>query len=217
MAWAVRTLVRVLCRSCRLVSVAGSEWLDAVREGDEAVILSFWHNRIVYCTYHLGRELAWKGFPLKVMISRSRDGELISRAVEAWGGETVRGSSSRGGSGALRQLVRSLEKGRVAAVTTPDGPRGPVYRVQSGTVMLAQLSGAAVYPISYCAERAWRLRSWDRFIVPKPFSRISVAVGEPQRVPRDLDAAGREAARERLEAALLETDRVAAASFSDGR
>jgi lysophospholipid acyltransferase (LPLAT)-like uncharacterized protein len=214
-AWVVRVLVSALCRTYRLVAVAGSERLDAVREGSEAVIVCFWHNRILYCTYHLGRELVWRGFPVKVMISRSRDGELISRAIEAWGGGTARGSSSRGGSGALRQLVRSLAEGRVAAVTTPDGPRGPVYRAQSGTVVLAQLSGAPVYPISYCPEKMWRLRSWDGFMLPKPFSRVSVAVGEPLWVPRDLDDNAREAARERLESALLETDRTAAALFSE--
>jgi lysophospholipid acyltransferase (LPLAT)-like uncharacterized protein len=203
-----------LCRSLRLVGVAGSERLTAIREEGEPVVLCFWHNRIVYCTFHIGKELVWKGFPVKVMISRSADGELIARAVEAWGGETVRGSTSRGGSAALRQLVRALSKGPIAAVTTPDGPRGPVYRVQPGTVLLARLSEAPIYPISYVGEKVWRLRSWDRFMVPRPFSKVAVAVGEPVRVQRDLDEAGREDARVRIEEALLETDRAAAALLS---
>ena len=211
MAWVVMT---ALCKTCRLTSLVGFERLEAVREGKEAVIVCFWHNRIAFATYHLGRELVRKKHPVNVMISRSRDGELISRVVAAWGGGSTRGSSSSGGSGALRKLARSLAVGPMAAVTTPDGPRGPVYRAQPGTVLLAQLSGAPIYPVSYSAEKMWRMRSWDGFMIPKPFSRFSVAVGEPQWVPRDLDETGREAARMELERALLETDRVAAAIFS---
>jgi lysophospholipid acyltransferase (LPLAT)-like uncharacterized protein len=214
-SWVVRMVVTALCRTYRLTSVVGSERLEVVRSGREAVILCFWHNRIVYSTYHLYNELQLKRHPVKVLISRSRDGELIARVIEALGGETARGSTSRGGSRALRKLTRLLKKGPVAVVTTPDGPRGPVYRAQAGTVLLAQLSGAPVFPVSYSAEKTWRLRSWDRFMVPKPFSRISLVVGPSLRFARDQDEAGREQARLELEGALLATDGEAAAVFAD--
>lgn len=213
-AWVVRKVVETLSATYRLQSAVGSDRLHALREAEQPAILCLWHNRIIYCAHHLRTELHFKGYALKMMISRSRDGELMSRVMWAWGGETARGSSNRGGGQAIRELVRSLRSGPIAVVTTPDGPRGPVYQAQAGTIVVAQLSGAPIYPMSYSAERAWRLRSWDRFMIPKPFSRVSVVVGEPIRVPRQLDEAGREEARAALEAALLAVDQEAEAVFS---
>ena len=95
-------------------------------------------------------------------------------------------------------------------MTTPDGPRGPEREVQAGTILLARISRAPLLPMSFSAERAWRLRSWDRLIVPKPFSRLHVVIGEPIEVPRELGEGGREAMRSHLETAIRKTDDSAA-------
>jgi lysophospholipid acyltransferase (LPLAT)-like uncharacterized protein len=151
--------------------------------------------------------------PLHVLISRSRDGELITRALATRGVTAARGSASRGGSRAMRELVRYLGEERGVVVTTPDGPRGPSRELKAGTVLLAQLSGVPIVPMSFAASRAWRLSSWDRFIVPHPFSRLAAVVGEPIAVPADLDDEGREAKRCEVEAAIRATDERAAAVF----
>ncbi|MGH7480640.1 MAG: lysophospholipid acyltransferase family protein [Longimicrobiales bacterium] len=146
------------------------------------VIFTLWHGRLLPLTYlHRGQGIA-------TLISRSGDGEYIARIVEGWGYVTARGSSSRGGSTALRELVRAAREGRSLAFT-PDGPRGPRERIKPGVLTAAQLTGLPLVPMSGGTDRAWWFESWDRFLVPKPFARIRVAYGQPIRVPRDADAA----------------------------
>jgi lysophospholipid acyltransferase (LPLAT)-like uncharacterized protein len=201
-----------LTRSCRAGPEVGVEVLADLVRSPRPAILSFWHSRILGCVRTIEIHLQQRGHPLHVLISRSRDGELIARALTLRGVSAARGSASRGGSRALRELVHYLEQTRGLVVTTPDGPRGPSRRLKPGTVLLAQLSGAPILPMSFAASRSWRLSSWDRFIVPKPFSRLAAVVGEPIHVPRDLDRDGREAACRRVEAAIREADERAAAS-----
>ncbi len=205
-------LYKILTRLTRRGPEVGVEALDELARAPRPAILSFWHSRIIGCVHIIERHLQKKGHPLHVLISRSRDGELIARALASHGVTAARGSASRGGSTAMRSLVRYLDETNGVVVTTPDGPRGPERRFKQGTVLLAQLSGAPIYPMSIAASGARRLASWDRFIVPKPFSRIAAVVGEPVFVPEDLDADGREAKRLELEAAVRSADERAAAS-----
>lgn len=149
------------------------------KHGGQPVIYVLWHGRLLPLTY--GR----RGEGVVALISRNRDGEYIARIVERWGFETVRGSSSRGGMAALRDLVRKVREGKSIAIT-PDGPRGPREQMKPGAVILAQLSGAPIIPAAASAERAWWFGRWDRFLIPQPFSRIRVAYGEPLFVPRQL-------------------------------
>lgn len=164
------------------------------REGTPS-IYAVWHGRILLLPYLYGWRRA------RVLASRSNDGDLVSRFVQCFGLEAVRGSSSRGGAEALRLLARSLGQGR-DAVVVPDGPRGPRETVKPGLVALARLSGAPIVPIALGASRAWRLRSWDEFNIPKPFARCVVRFGDPIRVPARADRAAQEAARKDVEAAL---------------
>jgi hypothetical protein len=113
-----------------------------------------------------------------VMISSSRDGELIAQLARKLGYNPVRGSSTRGGREAAKILVKLLKDGQSGAIT-PDGPRGPRRRMQSGAVIIPRQSGRPVVAIAFAAERCWRLKSWDRFIIPKPFSRCVFVYGEP--------------------------------------
>jgi len=164
-------------------------------DADTPTIYAVWHGRMLL----LARLYGWRR--ARVLTSRSRDGELVARVVERFGLETVRGSSSRAGAEGLRALARSLRDGR-DAVVVPDGPRGPRETVKPGLIALAKLSGAPIVPIAVAASREWRLRSWDEFRIPKPFSRCVVLFGEPIRVARQADRAVEEAARKDVEAAL---------------
>jgi len=164
------------------------------REGTP-MIYAAWHGRILLLPYLYGWRRA------HVLASRSNDGELVSRFVRSFGLETVRGSSSRGGVEALRLLAHSLGQGH-DAVVVPDGPRGPRETVKPGLIALARLSGAPIVPVALGASRAWRLRSWDEFRIPKPFARCVVRFGEPIRVPSTADRAAQEAARKDVESAM---------------
>lgn len=211
-AFGARKIAELLNLTYRYRWEEGGGHIRALRERREPAIISIWHNRILCSTLYMRRELQAKGHEVMALISRSDDGELISRVIAGWGATSARGSSSRGGGRALREMKRWLDQSRGVVVTTPDGPRGPVYRVQQGTVVLAQLTGVPVYPMSFWADRSWRLRSWDRFMVPWPFARVAIAVGEPIRVPRDLNEGEREDMRLEIESAMVNTDREASAA-----
>ena len=169
---------------------AGARW----RAGTPFVFAT-WHSRVLLLPY------LYRGRRLRVLTSRSRDGELVARLCARMGLEVVRGSSSRGGAEALRVLARSLADG-VSVMVVPDGPRGPREIVKPGVVTLAALSGAPIVPVALGASSEWRLRSWDGFRIPRPFARCVMCFAEPIAVARDADRNAREAARKEVEAAL---------------
>ena len=172
---------------------------------DGPVILCLWHNRLAlglpfyrsfFLTAHPHRRVA-------VLVSASRDGALLARLFEHHGVQPVRGSSSRRGAQALRELTDWAGKGYDLAIT-PDGPRGPKYVVQEGVIMLAQITGLPIVPFSGQIHSKKILGSWDGFQLPFPFSRCDVHVGEFLRVPREADDEEREAARQTLERRMLD-------------
>ncbi len=167
----------------------GAEHLERIVAGDRPVIFAFWHNRLVVCGMTICKRVIPRGRPVALLTSLSRDGELAARMAGARGYGSVRGSSSRGGLTSMRRLHRTLRGGSSVA-TAPDGPRGPACEAQPGTVMLAKMAGAPIVPLAYAASRAWRLRSWDRLVIPKPFARSVVTLGEPLEVPADLSREG---------------------------
>lgn len=138
-----------------------------------------WHNRLLIFPLVLRRL-----FPNRhgaALISASRDGDLLSDAIRRFDYDVVRGSSSKLGATGLLQLSEVLANGR-DVVITPDGPRGPAYELGPGIIFLAQKSGAAVLPMNMEYSSCWRVKSWDRFIIPKPFSNVRVIIGEPQQI-----------------------------------
>lgn len=155
----------------------GREAVDALRAEGTPIIFLFWHSRILPLA-HLHRNEG-----AVVLISEHGDGELIARLIERRGFRTARGSSTRGGARGLRQLLGALKEGADLAIT-PDGPRGPRRTLKEGVLVAARLSGAPVVPVGVGARSAWRLSSWDRFVVPRPFSVIDVRYGEPVRLSR---------------------------------
>ncbi len=175
--WAGAAFLQLLGRSLRY-SIEGGERVTELRAGGEPIVFCFWHAWIL--------PLAWlhRGEGVVVLISRHGDGEYIARVIRRMGFGTARGSSSRGGVQGARELVRALRGGSDAAIT-PDGPRGPAGTFKDGALLAARLSSAAIVPVAVDVEPAWRLNSWDRFAIPKPFARVRVRYGEPRRIARD--------------------------------
>jgi lysophospholipid acyltransferase (LPLAT)-like uncharacterized protein len=137
-------------------------------EGAGAEIFCFWHQCVLPCTFYFRRSGA------SIIVSQSFDGELIARILELFGYKTARGSSSRGAREGLDGLKAAIENGG-PAVFTADGPRGPIYQTKIGPIRLAQMTGARIGAFYLSPQRAWIVRSWDRFMVPMPFTRIVVS------------------------------------------
>ena len=198
--------------------------LDPVNELHAAgtrVVYAFWHDQMLPLVHFHRHEGA------VVLVSEHADGEYIARlllpeyedaddagniarVLESRGFETARGSSTRGGMKGLRRLVRAAREGRDVAVT-PDGPRGPRHHFKEGTLVAAQMTGNPVIPIGVSAHPAWRLDSWDRFLIPRPLSRVHAEYGPPVSVPRDADRTDRRRLAAELEETLEELTRVAEA------
>jgi lysophospholipid acyltransferase (LPLAT)-like uncharacterized protein len=166
----------------------------------ERLIFAVWHNRLALVLSGYRRHVTrWAPERrLAGLVSASRDGGMLAEALRCFGVEPVRGSSSRRGGPALREMVGWAERGYDLAIT-PDGPRGPRYVVQDGVIAAAQLTGLPIVPASYHLGWKVQLKSWDRFQVPLPFSRCDITVGRVLRVPADAPPQVREALRARLE------------------
>ena len=180
--------------------VTGLEHLDAIRAAGHQPVMGFWHGRILSATYYFRRR------GIVVITSENFDGEWIAGIIERFGYGTARGSTSRGGRKALLQLTRDLAAGKPAGFTL-DGPRGPARVAQPGALWLSKATGHPVLPFHLEASRSWTLNSWDRTQIPKPFSTVAIAMGEPFQVASDADEGALERARLMLEERLkmLET------------
>jgi len=175
------------------------EVLERVREESGLYILAFWHSRFVMMPYVYPHDR------IAVLVSRHRDSQMLSRILARFGFAFAWGSSTAGGAQGLRQALRLIRGGHDLGIT-PDGPRGPRRRVKPGVVAVARLSGLPIVPVSFSACPARRLGSWDRTLVPLPFTRGLFVYGEPYRIPRDADEVEQERHRLAVEA---ELDRLA--------
>lgn len=164
--------------------------------GEGNAIFAFWHGRMMLLPAFCPPKHV-----MRVLISLHRDGILISRAIGHFGQRTISGSTSRGGKAAVLEILRALEEGDNISVT-PDGPRGPVQQLQPGIVTMAKHSGKVVLPVTFSATRHKRFKSWDRFMLALPFSRIAFCVGEPIMVDKEADDAAEEQARLMIEQAM---------------
>ncbi|HEY1174477.1 MAG TPA: lysophospholipid acyltransferase family protein [Verrucomicrobiae bacterium] len=207
--WHGRLAARLIYGLTQIVAATTRfRWEDnsgLMKPGDKnQAIYSIWHNRLAYSLViyqryvreHTGRELA-------SLVSASKDGGLLARVLELFGTRPVRGSSSRRGPQALREMVSAAEDGCVLAIT-PDGPRGPCYQVQEGIIGLAQVTELPIIPVSYHLSFKFRIKSWDRFQVPLPFGTCTVKFGEPITIPREAGEKEREQLRAELQRRMLE-------------
>ena len=170
----------------------GTDDLFARWERGEQVILAFWHSRIVLMRF------GYRGQRACIMNSIHRDGEIITRVLKRFGIAAVRGSSSRGWVGGLKGLIEAYRLG-YDLIVVPDGPRGPYQQAKSGVLQLARATGAPVYPTTYSAAWHIRIGSWDRLMIPFPFSRVVYVVGAPLSVPAETTPAQLEQQRQELE------------------
>ncbi|NLH40970.1 MAG: lysophospholipid acyltransferase family protein [Planctomycetes bacterium] len=204
-AFSFSLLLRCVCGSNRLTVTRRDVFDDYVEQGNN--IFVFWHSRLFYLVYYyLMRSPRRRAC---MLVSMSRDGDYGAALVRRLKQDAVRGSSSRGGQAAVRKLVSRIAAGSNVAIT-PDGPRGPALVVGEGVVKLAQMTGARIIPVSYDASRKSLLKSWDRFIVVKPFGRVHVAFGDPIVVPRRISPEERGNYVSQVERTLLDLDRVCA-------
>jgi lysophospholipid acyltransferase (LPLAT)-like uncharacterized protein len=200
----VSSLVRTLAMTWRIRVRHEERWRSARDEGQPVVFL-LWHEVLL--------PLLWqhRGQGVVIVVSEARDGQYLSDLAESLGYRAVRGSSTRGGMRALLGAVRELQAGRSIAFT-PDGPRGPRREIKPGVIAAAQRGGGVIVPLHAEANRAWRLHSWDRFMIPQPLSRVVITYGRPFSIP-----AGEDAFAEGLAQAALRLDEVSGKdAWADG-
>lgn len=179
------SLIRALYSTWR-VRIVNDGPLRALRAEGRGFVFALWHGQLLALLAH------HRDQGTRVLISEHRDGEIIARIAESLGFRTVRGSTTRGGARALLAMCDALERGEEIAVT-PDGPRGPAHVFAPGALVAAQRAGVPILPVAVAASSAWRLGSWDAFMIPKPFARLTIAYGDPLMVSA---SGAREAAAE---------------------
>ena len=202
----VALFIRVLAATLRYENICEPGAAPAVPGA--IGIWPFWHQCLLTAACCFKDK-----YSASILISQSFDGELIARTIHRLGFLTARGSSSRGGIGGLRELARQQGAGS-HTVFPADGPRGPKYQLKAGTIKLAQLTGAPIGPFHTLPQRAWKLKSWDTFLIPKPFSRVAIGWACPIFVAAELTEDVFEAARLQVEAALERARHLAENRFA---
>jgi lysophospholipid acyltransferase (LPLAT)-like uncharacterized protein len=195
--WAMHRYIRLVYRTNHWTVEGGEAPRRLVSEG-QAFIGAFWHGRMMMIP------MAWQRMaPMHMLISAHRDGRIIADAVSYFGIQAIAGSTRRGGSAALRNMLKKLKEGDCVAIT-PDGPRGPAMSVSIGIVNAARLAQVPIVPITYATSRRWIFPSWDHFHVGLPFGRGLFLWGQPIEIATDLDETGVEHARSLIEARMIE-------------
>jgi hypothetical protein len=189
-------IIRLLIGTMRIIERPDNYPERIIRQG-ENIIFAFWHSFMLVPAY-TARNLG-----IKIMISQHTDGEYITRVVERLGFTTIRGSTTRGGAKALLKMIKDSKEGTVLAIT-PDGPKGPRFIVQPGIIYLSQKTGFPIIPASLGLTSYWELPSWDKFRIPKPFSKAALICGEPIHIPPKLNKSEVEEYRILLEKRLKE-------------
>ena len=171
-------MIKLLMLTCRVVRVEGQDReKEAISRSGGGAVYATWHQRMPYHFHYFGSR------HVTVMISQSRDGEYVAR-VAAWlGFKNVRGSSTRGGSKAMKELVKRIREGEIGGMFA-DGPLGPARCAKKGSVVIAREAEVPLIPVLWGADRCWTLNSWDRYLVPKPFARVAIFYAEPIWIPR---------------------------------
>lgn len=185
-------------RKTTKISVSGVEHLQGLLSQGKPFIPCYWHQQNLGCAVYL-LSLATPGFNAGFLVSPSRDGEIPARIFRQWGAHVIRGSSSRTGAQAIRDLYLAVSRDNISPANTPDGPRGPIFEFKPGPLMLAQMTGAPILPMACAFRRYKQLDSWDRFILPGWFNSLAVTIGEPVAVQKGLSMAELEPQRQHLE------------------
>jgi lysophospholipid acyltransferase (LPLAT)-like uncharacterized protein len=179
----LRAITRLLTLSYRVEAVIRAENIEPFLDGKAVCAPAYWHQHHVLCS-DLVRQWIKRGFKACFLISGSVDGEVPERIARAYGAQVIRGSANESGALALRDQNAMMKKG-YSIVTLADGPQGPKYEIKTGVVVMARVGGIPLVPVSCAADRAWYLDRWDNFMIPKPFARIVLGIGEPYSIPRE--------------------------------
>jgi lysophospholipid acyltransferase (LPLAT)-like uncharacterized protein len=208
---AIVLLIRLIMGSCRVVRVENFDRAEeAISRAGGKAVFSTWHQRMSYQFYFFGAR------GLTVMISQSRDGEYAHAVAKGLGFKSVRGSSTRRGTTALREIIQLLKRGEKTGMLA-DGPLGPARVAKIGSVLMARSSGAPLIPVVWGANRCWTLNTWDRYLVPKPFARVVIYYGDPILVPPGARGESLESFRSLLEERLNEGARRCDLYFGEER
>lgn len=197
----LRAVTWLLLRSYRFLPTIGADRIEPFLCGKAACAPAYWHQHHVLCSSELHRWIR-RGFKACFLISGSVDGEVPERIARAWGAEVIRGSATESGALALRNQHAMIKRG-YSIVSTPDGPQGPQHEMKTGVMVMARIGGVPIVPLACAAESAWYLNRWDRFMVPKPFSRVVIAVGEPYAIPPGTPLDGLEPHRLNVQRAVM--------------
>jgi lysophospholipid acyltransferase (LPLAT)-like uncharacterized protein len=208
----VRGVLWLLWRTCRVRAVVGGEHVDRLRETGDTAVIAYWHQMHVFAAWYLFGQVR-RGLRLGFLTSPSVSGEVPAAIIRRAGAEPVRGSSTRASGEALREMHNVIGRDRRSLVITADGPKGPLHEFKPGAVLLSKLGRVPGVPLAWAARRAIYWRSWDRFIIPAPFTDVAIAIGEPYRVPREIPVSDLSAACRELEARLAALERQARAAL----
>ena len=197
----LRVPLALLWYSYRIEKILGEEIAEQIVADKTVSIPCYWHQQHLLCANIIRRWIN-KGFDASIVISASVDGEIPARIAGAWGANIIRGSANQTGALVMRDMYGAL-KGGSSIITTPDGPKGPIFEFKAGNILIARISGAPLVPLACAADRSWRLSSWDKMLVPKPFARVVIAVGQPHFVPRNTSVDGLERHRVEMQDSLM--------------
>lgn len=205
--WISAAFLELVWRTARIRIIGGERLTEVLREYG-AVVPVFWHQHLLICARFLcDRSIV--GLKPGFMISPSVDGEAPTMLAQLYGAHVVRGSGSYTGVRAVRGVHQAIAKELISPAITPDGPRGPRFKMKPGAIFAAQISRKPVVPIAYAAKPARLLKTWDKFVIPFPFAKVRIAIGEPYFPERKLDEELMEAAQRELEERLLQVFREA--------
>ena len=201
-------IIRILFRTMSTKEIPDGYLRNLDRQGKHA-IYAFWHAHMLLPAY-VGRNL-----DIKVLISQHRDGEYIAQIVQRLGYGVARGSTTRGGAKALLEMIKKIKEESISLAITPDGPKGPRFVAQSGVILLGQKTQYPIIPIMIYLTKYWELPSWDRFCIPKPFSKARMFYGDPIMVPPKLEKSEVEEYRVSLEKVLIKLGNEAESIIKD--
>ncbi len=206
LVWLSYGIVELLWRTGRIKVIGGEHWQSPVMMQRLAVPVC-WHQHLLICARYSVSKLV----PLKsgFLISPSLDGEAPTWLAQMYGATVIRGSSTHTGTRAVRQLFKAIRKEGLSPLITPDGPKGPCFEFKPGALFVAQISEVPIVPLAFAAKPAKVFKTWDKFVLPSPFARIVIAVGEPVMIPRGLDAEQITAMQDEMSKRMLETYRLA--------
>lgn len=196
----LKALIRLLNATYRTRIVRGEAVVETMLAPGGVYVPCYWHQQHIVCAWFI-RGWIKRGFRACWIVSASVDGEVPARIARSWGAEVIRGSAANTGALVLRDAQKMMKDG-ISIVATSDGPLGPAFEFKSGTVLMARVGGAPMVPIACAADRAWYLDTWDHFMIPKPFARVAIAIGEPVDVPRGASKEELENLREAMQAAI---------------